>query len=218
MISRPLWQNAVIEEGKPFTFEGLLRELWGIMEAIQAAEQDLATTGANITAQLATLRGYEFMDIVMDKVYKLQPREVVLEKETTGGWQDLIMLTGGIVLFADDFGELIRPVSDLDHLCQSLYTLPDGHNYLASSLSFLGTLFKGSIYSVCKGPRFRWHKHSLLFEPCSMPHVIKCECVRLQQIVNSGRKSTTPPGKVGEEGCVMFGQVKPTFRTNNPCS
>ena len=113
-------------------------------------------------------------------------------------------------------------MSDLSNLCRSWRTLPKGKDYLAAGVPIMELLYSeaGSRLSRkhLSTTHLQWHRRSILFEQCGDTGPDRCACDRTQQIYHDSLLRTfgqvRPPGKLEENGCVIFGQVhhslKPT--------
>jgi hypothetical protein len=93
-----------------------------------------------------------------------------------GGWYDLIPSLGVVTIFGKSFGQLIRP-EDPDRVCPEWRSIPDGHDYLVSTVSTLKHLYDKRFdgqYPATSKMSWRSPKH----EPDA------CECVRQHQSDN----------------------------------
>jgi hypothetical protein len=107
---------------------------------------------------------------------------------SNGGWSDLMTDVNAIVLFADGFGDVIRPGGELAGLCSCWRELPSGRDYLAANISILNTLQqrmgarKGNEHLLSH--RFKWYSPSIIFEDCGKTSSgASCKCDRLQEVV-----------------------------------
>jgi hypothetical protein len=162
--------------------------------------------------QQVKIQSWEFMGLV-DQKSPLQRKEAVIEK-TSGGWQSLIHGVNAIVLFAQQFGDIIQPVP-LPGLCARWRLLPKGTDYMAASVPLLKRLCEeassGSPYLHLTPTKLQWHRKSMLSENCqgSSDKGKVCSCDRLQQVVAKSSLNfgtINPPIILENRGSVIFGK------------
>lgn len=205
---------------KDYYFEDAILDIWSQMERLMEKEDSIEASYSGLALHgtlQSKLYGWEFMSLVHEKNFRR--KEVTIEK-SSGGWVDLINDIDGLVLFATGFGEIIRPVSKLDSLCRGWRSLPTGKDYLAADVPILELLYSeaGSRLSRkhLSSSHLQWHRGSTLFEECSGTTTHRCDCDRTQQIYHDSLFKTfgrvKPPGKLEENGCVIFGQARHPFK------
>ena len=204
---------------RDYSFKDAIIDIWSQIERLMEKE-DLVngTCGATLHGTTRTrLHGWEYMSLVHEKNYRR--KEALLEK-SNGGWVDLIDDIDTLVLMGTGFGDVIKPVSNLNRLCHKWRTLPHGRDYLAAVVPILEILYAeaGSRTSRkhLSTNHLQWHKGSMLFEHCTEPKSDPCECDRTQQIYHESHFRTfgqvRPPGKLEPMGCVIFGQAHHPFK------
>ena len=156
------------------------------------------------------LYGWEFRALVEEKSFRR--KEKVLDK-SNGGWINLIEDIDAVVLFANGFEEVIKPVSHLESLCSGWKTLPKDKDYLAVGCPMLETLYNeaGSrkTRTYLTSTHLQWDRGPKLFERCVLNK--NCACNRLQGIVYDSKttfRRVDPPDELPENGCVIFGQAR----------
>ena len=219
-------QSRLLSEGdvpaeKGYYFKDAILDIWSQMERLMEKDDSIeATPGLALHGTTQDkLCGWEFMSLVDEKNFR---RKEVNVAKSSGGWVDLVDGIDGLVLFGTGFGEIIRPVSDLSNLCREWRSLPVGKDYLAASVSILELLYSeaGSRDSRkhLSSNHLQWHRGSLLFEDCEGMTPNRCDCDRTQQIYHDSLFRTfgrvRPPGKLEENGCVVFGQIHHPFKRN----
>jgi len=154
---------------KDYFFVDLVSDVWALLEGLSEVQniEDM-TPGKTIQGSLkAKIQGWEFMGLV-DQKSPLQRKEAAIE-DSSGGWQNLIHDVNAIVLFAQGFGELIRPISS-PGLCPRWRSLPKGKDYMASGVPLLKRLCEeagsSSPYLHLTPTKLQWHNKLLLFENC----------------------------------------------------
>ena len=163
------------------------------------------------------LHGWEYMSLVNEKNYKRKEAKVA---KSSGSWVDLFNDIDALVLFSTGFDDIIKPVSNLSNLCQHWRTLPKGKDYLAIGVPILEMLYSEAGSSLSRKHlstnRHQWHRGSVLFEHCSNTSSRRCGCDRTQQIYHESAFKTfghvKPPGRLEENGCVIFGQAYHPFK------
>ncbi|KUJ07843.1 uncharacterized protein LY89DRAFT_765910 [Mollisia scopiformis] len=195
-----------------YCVQDLVNDLWLRLEKL---EEPGDQPGIPISMKFSTkLAGYEIMDIVLDKGV-LRQKEVSL-KNTSGKWLDIIKACDGVVLFGSHFGHLIRPALSNKGLCPDWTNLPDGKDYMATTVQKLLRFF-GNANEVghLTSAGLTLHKVSVLFESCRNQSS-SCCCQRVLQVIPKSRisfKSATPPGSLGSTGCVIIGRAARVLRS-----
>lgn len=198
------------------TFMDEILDIWSILEFLLAQNltRQREAPGVRIPSSLhESLYGFEFKAVVQqDAPYKLKRTTV---SRNHGGWSKLIEDIDALVLFANGFGDVIRPAGEFNQgLCRKWRRVPHGQDYLATTTNMLQTLFDkaGSRvdrkYLTTKS-KLRWHQgSSALFNECQ--DVTTCDCTRLQQLIpESAIKSAQTPTSIVDEGAVIFGHPEP---------
>ncbi|KAI1128752.1 hypothetical protein F5Y10DRAFT_239829 [Nemania abortiva] len=129
-------------------------------------------------------------------------------QNTHGGWSDLVHDIDALVLFGKGFGDIMLPAEPLP--CASWATMPQGHDFLASTVQMMLELYKkagSKDQQYLTTRKLRWHRgESILFETC-VPQSARCSCERLQRIVPSEViGAVVGPGPLEEQGAVVFGE------------
>ncbi|KLO92474.1 Uncharacterized protein LW93_12048 [Fusarium fujikuroi] len=122
------------------TIKVKIEELCSMMEYFIDLQSHAAMTGRFCGRPRKDLEGWDFEDAVQN-FKTFYPRTTTLEK---GGkeWVDFIRGIKAVILFGEDFGEIIKP-SRLGHeTCKEWATLPKGQYYIATCVSDLQTVFK----------------------------------------------------------------------------
>lgn len=205
---------------RDYSFKDAIIDVWSQIERLMEKE-DLMEGACGSTLHGTTrnkLHGWEFMSLVHEKNYR--QKETIIEK-SNGGWVDLIDDIDTLVLMGTGFGDLIRPVSDVDKLCHKWRSLPEGKDYLAAGVPIMEVLYAeaGSRTSRkhLSTNHLQWHRGSTLFEYCINPDLDHCECDRTQQIYHDSHFKTLgkvrpPDQKLEVKGCVIFGRAHHAFK------
>ena len=201
-------------EEKEYCFRDAVLDTWSILDRLMEREATTqATPGIAVHATLqSTLYGWE-LRAVADEDRHLRQKAQVLEK-TAGRWYDLVKDVDAVVLFASGLGDVIKPRSDLDGLCQKWRSLPMGKDYLAVCVSMLETFYLKAghrhDHQYLTSAKLQWHRGSTLFEQCAGVASNCYKCDRLQQVYHDSYKiigRRIPPGNLEANGCVVFGQA-----------
>ena len=217
---RKLYERDVAAE-KDYYYKDAILDIWSQMERLMEKDDSIeAGPGLALHGTMQSkCHGWEYMSLVNEKNYRR--KEATIAK-SSGGWVDLVNDIDALVLFATGFGDVIRPVSGLERLCPQWRILPKSKDYLAAGVPIMELLYSeaGSRLSRkhLSTTHLQWHRRSTLFEQCEYTGPGRCECDRTQQIYHDSLLRTfgrvRPPGKLEENGCVLFGQVhhslKPT--------
>lgn len=207
--------------GKDYYYKDAILDIWSQMERLMEKDDSIeACPGLALHGTMRNrIHGWEYMSLVNEKNYRR--KETIIAK-SSGGWVDLVNDIDALVLFATGLGEIIRPVSGLESLCPQWKNLPQCKDYLAAGVPMMELLYSeaGSRLSRkhLSTTHLQWHRGSTLFEQCFSTGLERCECDRTQQVYHDSLFRTfgrvRPPGKLEENGCVIFGQVhhslKPT--------
>lgn len=211
-------QRRSLYEG--FLFQDGILDIWSHMERLMERDDSLdACSGLALHGTLRSrLHGWKNMSLVHEKNYRRKDEEI---KKSSGGWVGLIVDVDALVLFATGFKEIIKPVFDLNRLCQRWRSLPKDKDYLASGVPMLELLYSEA-GSRCSRKHLstnhlQWHRGSSLFEQCCLS-LGECKCDRTQQIYHDSLfrafGHVRPPGELEKNGCVIFDQanhaLKPT--------
>ena len=193
---------------EPYSFKEQFLEVWMFLERMM---ENLSTSPSLKLSILGTvqhcLQGWEFMALVEGRNFR-QKQEPIMK--TNGGWLKLVNDIDAIVLFANGFGDIIKPGKG-SLPCHDWEELPKGKDYMATSVPMLKRLYReaGSDLALnhLTSTRLQWHRGSTLFESCATGRA-PCSCDRLQQIVRKSKfaKTISPPSQLEERGCVAFGQ------------
>ena len=201
---------------KDFYFSDAILDIWSQMERLMEKDNDIeAGPGLPLRGTMRSkLHGWEYMSLVHEKNYR--QKEAVIEK-SNGGWVDLVDNIDSLVLFATGLKEVIQPLYTSGHLCHRWQTLPKEKDYLAAGVPLLEMLYSEAGSRISRKylttNQLQWHRGPNLFERCSRN---RCKCDRTQQIYHESWFKTfghvSPPGKLEENGCVVFGQAQHAFR------
>lgn len=220
--SRMLYERDVSAE-KGYYFKDAILDIWSQIERLMEKEDSIeARPGLALHGTMQSkVPGWEYMSLVHEKNYR---RKEVAVAKSSGGWVDLVNDIDALVLFGTGFGEIIRPESGLGSLCHQWRSLPKSKDYLAAGVPILELLYSeaGSRLSRkhLSTTHLQWHRGSTLFEQCCSKRPDHCECDRTQQIYHDSLFKTfgrvRPPGKLEENGCVVFGQAHHPFKPSKP--
>ena len=220
--SRKLYEDHTAD-GKDYTFKDTIIDIWSQMERLRVKD-DLIESSPGILLHgtlRSKLHGWEYMSLVQEKNYR---RKEVNIAKSSGGWVDLIDDIDCLVLFGTGFQDIIRPSSTSGMLCDRWRTLPKNKDYLAAGVPMLELLYAEAGSRISRKHlstnHLQWHRGSSLFEPCTGKSLSRCDCDRTQQIYHDSLFKTfgqvKPPGKLEEEGCVIFGQAQHVFKSHKP--
>ncbi|KAK5203126.1 hypothetical protein LTR96_011048 [Exophiala xenobiotica] len=140
-----LLRNAQMDlfDCEKYTFKDMVLNIWSILEFLtdQNVRRD-QTPGTIIKGTLReSLHGFEFKAVAEERSpYRL--KDTPIEK-TSGGWLALVRDIDALVLFADGFNDIMRPLlsDDNQQLCRRWRTMPKGKDYLATSVKILKELY-----------------------------------------------------------------------------
>ncbi|KAH6982254.1 hypothetical protein BKA56DRAFT_368051 [Ilyonectria sp. MPI-CAGE-AT-0026] len=177
------------EGDEPLFLDDVVSEIWSILELLQA--QSISAEKNSKLEIHATwqerLLGYEYKAVVED--WSPMPLKELEILKTCGGWPRLVRDVNALVLLANGFGDLIRPINQ-SSLCHEWKTLPQNMDYIAVP----GKVLLG-LYSLagCRQTKKRLTATNLqlhgggasLFQPCPTPKDRQCLCDRLHQVVSS---------------------------------
>lgn len=190
-----------------YQFKDLVTGVWSILEFLldQSAIPD-RDAGLDVLSPFRyTLEGYEFKSVVEER--SPMRRKTCKVKHTAGQWPSLIKDIDALVLFANGFGDLIKPSSADVGICHMWRTVPKEKDYLTTTVKMVNDLYD---YAGCRLSReyltssqLQWHRGD--------PGSYKCECNRVQEIVQRGLTNTLvrPPGHLQEQGAIIFGKQEP---------
>jgi hypothetical protein len=105
-----------------------IAETWSMIDYMLAKNLEYnAKPEFTIFSRQCKIQGYEFLSLVHPEP-TITKREITI-KSDHGGWLSILEKTSALVLFADNFGELIKPVatfgpSNQSRLCTKYITLP----------------------------------------------------------------------------------------------
>ncbi|KAI0168548.1 hypothetical protein BJ166DRAFT_259439 [Pestalotiopsis sp. NC0098] len=161
------------------------------------------------------LYGFELMDLT-EQTSPVHRKKLYV-RNTHGGWPALVRDIDALVLFGNGFGDIMLPIEP--SLCPTWATMPQGHDFLASTVETLVELYKkagSQDWKYLTTQKLQWHRGtSALFEPCEF-HASCCTCDRLQRIVpNEAVGHVTGPGPLDTQGAVIFGQLGRPSGLNN---
>lgn len=199
-------------EEKEYCFRDAILDTWSILDRLmerEATTQAAPGIAVHPTWQ-STLYGWE-LRAVADEDRHFRHKAQVLKK-TAGRWHDLIKEVDAVVLFASGLGEVIRPKSGLEGLCQAWRSLPKDKDFLAINVPMLENFYAKAGHrhdrQYLTSGKLQWHQGSNLFDPCSSMTSSGCKCDRTQQIYPFNTFGhVRAPGKLAENGCVVFGRA-----------
>ncbi|KFY86148.1 hypothetical protein V500_07837 [Pseudogymnoascus sp. VKM F-4518 (FW-2643)] len=205
--------------GKDRYFDDEVSDIWSLLERLcESQNSEQSSPGKNLQTTMGIkVIGWEFMGLVDQKSPYV--RKQIFVKTSSGGWPELVHDIDAVVLLAQGFEDIIRPVSELARLCSIWHSLPKHKDFMAAGVPILQKLCEEAGSDTTNqhltSTKLKWHKGSLLFEDC-FAHAnagMVCKCDRLQQVVPEGitLKSIKPPGVLKANGCVIFG--KPQSRS-----
>ncbi|KAI1746156.1 hypothetical protein F4680DRAFT_400578 [Xylaria scruposa] len=215
-ITETLLKNAKLrlssEDEEPLFLDDVVSEIWSILELLQA--QSISTERNDKLEIHASwqerLLGYEYMAIVED--WSPMPLKELEIHKTCGGWPKLVRDVNALVLLANGFGDLIRPIDSQKILCHQWKTLPQNKDYIAVPVNVLLGLYRlaGCCLSKKRLTPTNLQLHgegTTLFQPCPTPEEQQCSCNRLQQIVsNSSFGRIHVPELIEDNGAVIIGE------------
>ncbi|OCL10163.1 hypothetical protein AOQ84DRAFT_402495 [Glonium stellatum] len=216
-----LLKNASVDlsGSEKYTFKDMVLNIWSILEYLidQNVQRD-RTPGVTVNGTLRDIiQGYEFKAVVEERSPFRRKQELI--GKTSGGWPTLVRDIAALVLFANGYGDVIRPVENTaESLCNLWKSVPKGKDYLTTSVKVLKDLYDVAGCRLNRtyltSTQLRWHKgNSSLFEPCKTPGVYRCQCVRLQEIIpKSAIGNIIPPGLLFNDGAVIFGRSGSALR------
>ncbi|KAI0410549.1 hypothetical protein F5X98DRAFT_381673 [Xylaria grammica] len=200
------------KEEEPLFVEDVVSEIWSILELLQA--QSISAEKNSKLEIHATwqerLLGYEYRAVVED--WSPMPLKELEIYKTCGGWPKLVRDVNALVLLANGFGDLIRPIDNQTSLCHQLKTLPQGKDYMAVPVKVLLGLYS---LAGCRESKKRLTATNLqlhgrgtpLFQPCPTPKERQCSCDRLQQVVsNSSFGQICVTELIEDNGAVIIGE------------
>ena len=209
-------------EGKAYYVRDAVLDIWLLLERMMERDEIISSTpGVKLRGTMRDrLYGWEFQALVEQKSFRR--KEQVLKK-SNGGWTDLLNDINAVVLFANGFKEVIKPISHLTNLCSAWKTLPQDKDYLAVGCPLLEILYNeaGSrkTRKYLTSTHLQWSRGPTLFERCE-PNS-DCSCNRLQQLVYDSKTTfgrQAPPDELPVSGCVIFGQANhPMSRVRGTC-
>jgi hypothetical protein len=212
-----LLKNASIElsDREQYTFKDMVIDIWSLLEFLidQNVRRD-RTPGAMVRGTLRdVVQGFEFKAVAEERS-PFRQKQTVIEK-TSGGWPTLARDIDALVLFANGYGDVLRPLKDSNQgLCNSWQSVPKWNDYLATTVKTLKDLFDVAgcrlNQTYLTSTHLQWHRgNSSLFEPCKMPGEYRCQCDRLQEIIpKSAVGQVVPPGILIDDGAVIFGRSR----------
>ncbi|GAW18451.1 hypothetical protein ANO14919_079270 [Xylariales sp. No.14919] len=200
------------KEEEPLFVEDVVSEIWSILELLQA--QSISAEKNSKLEIHATwqerLLGYEYRAVVED--WSPMPLKELEIYKTCGGWPKLVRDINALVLLANGFGDLIRPIDNQTSLCHQLKTLPRGMDYMAVPVKVLLGLYS---LAGCRESKKRLTATNLQlhgrgtspFQPCPTPKERQCSCDRLQQVVsNSSFGQICVTELIEDNGAVIIGE------------
>jgi hypothetical protein len=200
-----------------FCFKNLVLDIWSLLECLM--DKDIKReTSADPKVHMPmskTLRGWEFMDLVVERSPIRQKETGV--KKTGGDWMDLAADINAVILFASGFEDVIRPAeSSINGICHAWKQVPKGKDYLVAGVPILNSLYEQAGSRLTKehltSTHLQWSRGPMLFENCKNIGQFQCSCDRLQILVHKSRMTTiNPPGPLEEQGAVIFGLAKHPF-------
>ncbi|KAK5629894.1 hypothetical protein RRF57_005609 [Xylaria bambusicola] len=113
-----------VYEEEDYKFKKMIVDIWSLLESIMDQKVS-AKNSFGLTISLpfqATIQGYKFKAIVENRL--LLPTKKIDIRKASGGWLTVVRDIDALVLFADGFGDLIKPVGGNDGLCHSWKTVP----------------------------------------------------------------------------------------------
>ncbi|TGJ87836.1 hypothetical protein E0Z10_g978 [Xylaria hypoxylon] len=205
-------ESLVLFGDEKYKFKDMITDIWSILEFLLDQRVSASkASGLVVNSPFQdVLQGYEFKAVVENRS-PLKAKQWVIEK-TSGGWPSLVKDIDALVLFANGFEDLIKPVQGNQGLCHMWKTVPKYKDYLATTVNMLHDLYNAAGYRLSKqyltSSRLQWHRgDSALFEACYRANSWQCKCSRLQQIVSKASiGEVVPPGLLKDEGGIIFGR------------
>jgi len=206
--------NMNLSDFGAYTFMDLIQDIWSDLEYLigLSVNRESATEGRAIRDPFSEhLQGFEFRAIVEER--SSSRRKQTMVRKTSGGWPALVRDIDALVLFANGFGQILRPVLDEStRLCHRWKSVPEGKDYLATTIEVMKDLYNVAGCRTSRAfltdSRLRWHTgQSITFEACDSPSKFVCKCDRLQRIVSkTAMGKVVSPSVLKDEGAVIFGQ------------
>lgn len=199
----------------PWRFEKLVRKTWQILEQIHDYQTKLSfAPGIGLRGtDRDKLEGFGLRNII-EGDNPLQPRVSIL-KPSGRGWVDFTRDIHAITLLDSGLGELIKPATSANSLCNAWASVPTDKDYLVACISTLQQIYKKSGNKQTKdslelAQGIYWHKGAALFEGCSncKPNrlgTLACDRVQVLLPPSLGPKRHPSPF-MHEKGAVIFGR------------
>ena len=167
-------------EGKAYYVRDAVQDVWLLLERMMERDEIISSTpGVKLKGTMRDrLYGWEFQALVEQKSFRR--KEQALHR-SNGGWTDLLNDINAVVLFANGFEEVIKPVSDPTDLCSAWKSLPQDKDYLAIGCPLLEILYnkagsrKTRKYLI--STHLQWSRGPTLFERYELNS--DCSCNRL---------------------------------------
>lgn len=189
--------------GKPYLLSDLLEDLWLNLKLMKLKQSRRRTWRLQ-----KLLLGRDLMEIVNGvSPFKLRTAPV----HDSGGWIEL-MQEIEVVLFCNGLGDVIAPEDPLADTCLFISSVPQGHDFLCTTICCLQNLSERAASSqACEilAKDLFWHSPEPLFRSCNCHDHGQCD--PFQQIIkvkngrNFGRNRVLPPDNILAEGAVIFG-------------
>ncbi|KAI0102512.1 hypothetical protein GGR51DRAFT_562433 [Nemania sp. FL0031] len=216
-ITETLLQNAKLRissgEDEPLLLDDAVSEIWSILELLQAQS---ISTKTNAPLEIPStwherLLGYEYMALAEDR--SPMPLKQLEIRKTCGGWPRLARHIDALVLLANGFGDLIRPIDNESVLCQQWECLPRHMDYVAVPVKILQDLYSSAGCRETKkrltSTDLQLHGEGASFQPCPTPTECQCLCDRLHQVIsNSSFGQICVPEITGDNGAVIIGDAR----------
>jgi hypothetical protein len=206
--------HPMAEPIEKYILEDLVSRFWA--ELCSRKEKEAGNTNEIANAMIlnsSVLHGWEFMDIVNSEL-DVRRKELKCSQAWTTLTKDVL------VLFGQDFGNVIRPGRDV-HVCEAWYPIPCGQDYLTASLPCLQQLSeKRGTGRSCKYLRLTndecWVPEAGLFEDCGdctcCAQDPQKECPKRPQKLSNRKPSEVRNVEIPSGGAITFGRRSTQFQ------
>jgi len=163
----------------------MIINIWSVLEFLidQNVQRD-STPGTAVTRSLQdVIRGYEFKAIVEGR-FPCQQKKAI--RNTSGGRPALVQDIDALVLFANGYEDVTRPLKDNSmDICNVWQSESKRKDYLVMTIKILKDLYDVASSRPTRSSTYlQWHRgDTSLFEPRETPGAHRRRYNRLQKIV-----------------------------------
>ncbi|KAF2674648.1 hypothetical protein BT63DRAFT_16506 [Microthyrium microscopicum] len=204
-------EELALSNSRDDSFGNLVARHWSIMEFLQQ-KLYFDQLGFVNTLSHHALLGFEF-NAVADETSPIQLKQTLINRQS-GGWLDLCREKNVLVLFADGYGDLLRPKKYEDgtySVCKRFRSLPIGHHHIATTIQMIVQLYEEAGQRLNRRcltiSGMQWNSTGSLFGACPDRRNPSCRCSRVQQISLPNSPGLFGPGPLenNREGAVIYG-------------